>query len=258
MASPVYQDSGSTANGTAQTNVVLPKPASLAVGDTMVAYFICTTLTVTVSTPPSGWTAVTGSSGTAGRQPAVTTDNETAFCYTRVADSGDVAASNFTWAMSASITYHSPGILRVTGANGTVNASSSLGNTGQTNHPLPSITTTVADCLLIGAWGMGSGSATWTLPGSMTSIYNASLQSLPVAVGREDFATAGATGTRAAASSSGQGTAAFLLALEPGTSVTYQQMRPSADVTTTGWTTTPLWSKVNDQSDASIITATAS
>lgn len=33
---------------------------------------------------------------------------------------------------------------------------------------------------------------------------------------------------------------------------------PDADVTTTGWTSTPLWSKVNDSSDASVIQATAS
>lgn len=33
---------------------------------------------------------------------------------------------------------------------------------------------------------------------------------------------------------------------------------PDADITTTGWTTTPLFSKVNDASDATVIQATAS
>ena len=41
-------------------------------------------------------------------------------------------------------------------------------------------------------------------------------------------------------------------------SVTLDEALPDADVTTTGWTTTPLWSKVNDASDATVITATAS
>lgn len=41
----------------------------------------------------------------------------------------------------------------------------------------------------------------------------------------------------------------------PATSV---EIDPDADVTTTGWTTTPLWSKVNDDSDGTYITATAS
>jgi hypothetical protein len=36
-----------------------------------------------------------------------------------------------------------------------------------------------------------------------------------------------------------------------------QEIRPDADVTTTGWTTTPLHSKVSDESDATNITATA-
>lgn len=38
-----------------------------------------------------------------------------------------------------------------------------------------------------------------------------------------------------------------------------QQLRPDADVTTTGWTTTPLWSKIEETSaDGTVITATAS
>lgn len=41
-------------------------------------------------------------------------------------------------------------------------------------------------------------------------------------------------------------------------SISLDHADPDADVTTTGWTTTPLWSKVNDSSDATIITATAS
>lgn len=45
-----------------------------------------------------------------------------------------------------------------------------------------------------------------------------------------------------------------------GTVGELQQFRPDADVTTTGWTTTPLWSKVDEDpaSDADFITATAS
>lgn len=37
-----------------------------------------------------------------------------------------------------------------------------------------------------------------------------------------------------------------------------QTARPDLDVTTTGWTATPLFSKINDSSDATIVTATAS
>lgn len=40
--------------------------------------------------------------------------------------------------------------------------------------------------------------------------------------------------------------------------VTLDSALPDADVTTTGWTSTPLYSKVNDASDATVIQATAS
>jgi hypothetical protein len=35
-----------------------------------------------------------------------------------------------------------------------------------------------------------------------------------------------------------------------------QAFLPDADITTTGWTSTPLWSKLNDSSDATVVTAT--
>ncbi len=43
-----------------------------------------------------------------------------------------------------------------------------------------------------------------------------------------------------------------------GPTATSQIILPDADTTTTGWTSTPLWSKVNDASDATVITSTAS
>jgi len=50
---------------------------------------------------------------------------------------------------------------------------------------------------------------------------------------------------------------------EPRLSVTWtgggQTLRPDADITTSGWTTTPLFSKINEASaDGTVITATAS
>lgn len=42
------------------------------------------------------------------------------------------------------------------------------------------------------------------------------------------------------------------------TSVSLQEACPDADIVTTGWSTAPLYSKINDASDATVITATAS
>lgn len=44
----------------------------------------------------------------------------------------------------------------------------------------------------------------------------------------------------------------------PGPATSSQTLLPDADLAAGGWTTSPLWSKVNDSSDATIITATAS
>lgn len=45
----------------------------------------------------------------------------------------------------------------------------------------------------------------------------------------------------------------------PAITITYQQFRPDADTDADSWTTTPLWSKVNEVSaDGTVITATAS
>lgn len=41
-------------------------------------------------------------------------------------------------------------------------------------------------------------------------------------------------------------------------SVTLAEMLPDADIVTTGWSTAPLYSKINDASDGTVITATAS
>ena len=43
----------------------------------------------------------------------------------------------------------------------------------------------------------------------------------------------------------------------PQTSLTLDDCLPDADVTTTGWTTTPLFSKINDSSDATVIQSTS-
>ena len=45
--------------------------------------------------------------------------------------------------------------------------------------------------------------------------------------------------------------------MTPPSSLELDQIRPDADTVTTGWTTTPLYSKINDSSDATVIQATA-
>lgn len=85
MASyPAYQSTQTTTTSNSDT-IAITKPTSLAVGDVMVAALMGAG---TSPTAPSGWTLLgTGSQG----------GTEHFRAYAKIADAGDVAASDFTW-----------------------------------------------------------------------------------------------------------------------------------------------------------------
>ena len=67
---------------------------------------------------------------------------------------------------------------------------------------------------------------------------------------------AGATGNKTQTSNTTTGAwAASLVALAQSSVVT-QILRPDADTAAASWGTTPLWSKINDSSDATVISDT--
>lgn len=76
------------------TSTVITKPSGLIVGDIMIAHLYVATGYVSV-TPPSGF-AIIGST-------AEPTGRGTVFYYYKIADSGDVAATNFTFSWSGSV-----------------------------------------------------------------------------------------------------------------------------------------------------------
>lgn len=85
-----------TASSTGSTTVVIAKPTGLAVGSLMVAYIVFHAgSTITMSTP-SGWTSLLSNTGSTTRKLHV---------FTKVADSSDVAASNFTFTTSIASSY---------------------------------------------------------------------------------------------------------------------------------------------------------
>jgi len=89
MALPVVSTFSSAGLNSAAA-IVLTKPTGLAVGDLMVAY-ITGILTAHTLTTPTGWTL----------QHTIIPSSQTTFaCFTKVATSGDVAASNFSFARS--------------------------------------------------------------------------------------------------------------------------------------------------------------
>ena len=97
----------SASTGFTATSVVITKPASLAVGDLMIASLSASGGSAITITTLSGWTLGPTSAGS----------NCRAEIQYKIADSGDVAASNFTFTASSGNIAGS--ILRVSGHNAT-------------------------------------------------------------------------------------------------------------------------------------------
>ena len=138
-----------TNSANAASSVTITKPTSLAVGDLLVAIIIKNeTGSSNVLTTPTNWTRMDTAISGAQNQIEV---------YSKVADSADVAASNFTFGL-ASGTANLAGVLyRITGtfssptcvyAIDAGTGSNEVNNTPDT-HQIGGITPTVASSLLI-------------------------------------------------------------------------------------------------------------
>ena len=141
--------SSSTAYSASGTSLVIAKPSGLAVGDLMLAQI--RNDDGNSITLPSGWSTLTS------------TFNPFNFVYVhyKYADSGDVAASNFTWTLPSSV-ISAGGILRITGASPLIGSAFLAG--GQSNTATPSfatgVTPTRPDSLLVQFWFyMGNSNA---------------------------------------------------------------------------------------------------
>lgn len=202
-----------TSSGAASTSVVLSTNSlTIASGDLLVAFFATgASATNDVQTPPSGWsTALRGTSS----------EGEILICSWRVATGADVGASSYTWTMTESRVFHG-NIARYTGHDTSTpvpatDSSMTSESSAGTSHPTGSITPDAANSLIVAYWIVGSGSATWTLDGTLTSRYNASLQSLPTCFG--DVALGSPTSTsKTSTTSSGQTGANVILAIAVST-----------------------------------------
>lgn len=94
MALPVVE-STQTATATSVTTVTITKPTGLAVGDRMLAFIGTTDGTGHSLNTPAGWTSLA--------QLSVTDTFRRFAAFTKIADSGDVAASNFEFVADTTV-----------------------------------------------------------------------------------------------------------------------------------------------------------
>ncbi len=158
MAVPVVASNNEVHNTTTNANLTLTPPSGTAANDVLIA-FVYIDNTSTVSTVGSGYTLIVGP------QDGGNAD-ERVYAYYKILSG---AESNTSWAISAarqwSMTVH-----RITGADTTTPIDTSAGGTGSgasnsTSQPMPAITTTADECLILSI--VCTDQTTYT-PGSLT------------------------------------------------------------------------------------------
>jgi hypothetical protein len=195
MAAPSFR-AAATASGASSTSVTVNKPAGTAQDDILIALVYIEHATATI-TAPSGWALVRDSlqSGPAG------------FDYRHVTywkRAGGSEPSSYQWSFSASA-YREAFVIAVQGcatSGSPIDVEAATVNANQNDAPAaPSVTTTVADTLLVGVYTTADGgNAAWS-PGSSGMTERVDSVSL---VGYDVVqASAGATGSKTVSCSGG-------------------------------------------------------
>lgn len=139
------------------TSIVVPKPTGLAVGDLMVAVAGCGD-SRSVS-PPAGWTTLEDTTNGTYRIAI----------FTRVATSGDVAATDFTFTASGGFSAASVGILRISSALDTGIVTAYATGPNDTSVTCADVTTVANGSLVIwGAYQGGASAGPGSIPGPAT------------------------------------------------------------------------------------------
>lgn len=199
----------------ANPQLVISRPAGTVANDVMIASIgvAWSGTTAPVATPPAGWTLV--------RQ----IDNATAtrnslFVYRKV--DGGAEPASYTWNFT-NFSFASGGIQSFSGVNTAtpVDVENGAATASALTHTTPSVTTTVANAMLVTSHTYAS-SGTWTPPAGMTEALDVSAWTAPNALGQSTEGSyvlqpaAGATGAKTATASANadQGNA-HILALRP-------------------------------------------
>jgi hypothetical protein len=125
---------------TADTSMVVTKPTGLAVGDLLVAFGGC--VNSRTIAPPAGWTEVANSAP--GSDARV-------YVWTKVADSTDAAATDFTFTASGIFNSAVVSVHRVSVASTNTPTTGFATGTNSTTQTCPTITTPSNNCLVF--WG---------------------------------------------------------------------------------------------------------
>jgi hypothetical protein len=221
-AGPPQFESVATTDVATTSTWALNLPAPLAAGDTLLALLGSDrNTTTTVTTAPAGWAPVNGTSN-----PQRDLSGEPADClaffYSKLLVPGDpeLSGTNPAWVLASA----SAGwgvIARYSGAGG-IDAAASIGDVALASHPLPAITTTAAQCLLVAGAIVDKTSSTapgvyWTPPAGFTERLDAESATFVEVTFADQVAAAAGTSTSGLAftGADGDNGVLFALALAP-------------------------------------------
>jgi hypothetical protein len=196
MAAPVVESLANTTDNTGVSTVVMDKPSGTADGDLLFWVLATDGAGTTVTSYPSGWTQlVSRADGSAAPGARLIVAYKIA---------GGSEPSTYSFVLSATERCTRV-IARISGVDTTnpINDSADAGTNTDSTHPAPSVTTTVADCLLLCMGATRNGDVFSAVPSGMTEEW----------IGVPDFITssrsAGALASLALTSSGATGTKSF-------------------------------------------------
>ena len=206
---------GSVTTGSSTTTVSTAKvsavsvtvPSGVTTGDVLVAQFN-TAGKPTVSSVPSGWSAVTG---------ALSSGPNTLFAYYHVVSSAASEPSSYSFGLSAASVYNA-GVTDYHGVNTTspwdTSASTTVNTTAATTVVVPGITTATDGALVIGGVGLNSGGYAVTPPTGFTEEWESTGAQVAESA-HKSMTTAGATGDATFKLGGSRAAAAWIRALRP-------------------------------------------
>jgi hypothetical protein len=200
----------------ATSTITVTKPTGTALGDILLAVVSgnSNALGHPLISPPASWTLLDSTSNVS---------NYTTSTYWKTA--GPSEPANYTWTFDRGMSNSSAAVSAYQGGANTIDGHSGQKNAAATTCQAASITTTLANDLLV-YMGMvcSTGTATFTVPGGFTSrvSFGSSTSVDGLMVADEAFATAGPTGAISATISSSQPNSGFLIALGAASTVFLQ------------------------------------
>ncbi|MBK8100674.1 MAG: hypothetical protein IPK26_26600 [Planctomycetes bacterium] len=211
-AAIAFRAASSASAGAGTTTLTVPTPNGSVAGDVMIAAIAVRPSTATI-TPPSGWALVQ-------RVDNSTPNASSLAFYTRVAAGGEPVSHDWTFSSSSGSV---GGILTFQGGDPgqIIDVSGGQATASSLTHAAPSVTTTVADTMLVTLHAFTS-SSDWTPPTGMTEAVDVASGTVQSAAGISlcaafvEHSSAGATGARSAVAGANADTGnAVSLALRP-------------------------------------------